>query len=55
MGKEKVGRREEGEEMEERRDGGREEEKEEERRETEVWEVSRGLKEVGRVDSLFQQ
>ena len=40
---------------EKRREGGREEEKEEERRERKVWEVSRGLKEVGRVYSLFQK
>lgn len=52
MGKEKEGG---GGRQEERREGGREEEKEEERREREVWEVSRGLKEVGRVYSLFQK
>ena len=52
---ERAGRREEGREREKRREGGREEEKEEERRERKVWEVSRGLKEVGRVYSLFQK
>lgn len=55
MGKEKEGGG--GRQEERRREGGKVEGKkrEEERREREVWEVSRDLKEVGRVYSLFQK